>query len=248
MRLLWSLSICLITLFTIRCSVEEASPTQTGTPTKKTQNLERPAVPQKSHLSYKAMLIDIDGRRKFLAKNYAVNKNKEALQEAFFQYLNNSIFPYWYGTAWDFNGVSNKPGEGEIACGYFVSTTLRHIEFRLNRFKLAQKASADIADYLCEKSSIKKFNKIENVKTHLLSKSNNRIYVVGLDYHVGFITKENDELFFIHSNYIDREGVVRERFDDSPALHASNLYVVGSVSDNIPFLEKWLRGEELPRQ
>jgi hypothetical protein len=38
--------------------------------------------------------------------------------------LSKTIFPHWYGTVWDYNGYTNTPKNGVIACGYFVSTTL----------------------------------------------------------------------------------------------------------------------------
>jgi len=231
------LTMIMMTALTVSCSREGTSTTQDGSIK---EIIERLRVPPKSSLSYEEMLKKIDGERKALATQYRKNRDIKEVQEAFFRFLNQDIFPYWYGTPWDFNGTTNEPGKGVVACGYFVSTTMRHIEFKLNRFKLAQKAAADIVDFLCEKSSIKRISSIDALKAHLLSLPNNRMYVVGLDYHVGFISKENDELFFIHSNYIDREGVVRERFDNSPALHASNLYVIGSISENISMLEKWL--------
>src|SRR6187455_2399459 len=36
-----------------------------------------------------------------------------------------TIIPGWIGTAWNFNGTSEKPQQGSIACGYFVTTILR---------------------------------------------------------------------------------------------------------------------------
>jgi hypothetical protein len=29
-----------------------------------------------------------------------------------------NVLPYWYGTDWDFNGISDRPQRGQIACGY----------------------------------------------------------------------------------------------------------------------------------
>ena len=39
------------------------------------------------------------------------------------------IFSAWIGTRWDFDGTSQTPREGRIACGYFVSTVLRDAGF-----------------------------------------------------------------------------------------------------------------------
>ena len=55
------------------------------------------------------------------------------------------IFPYWIGTKWDYNGYTNRPGNDKIiACGYFVSTTLKHMGFKWNRFDLAKMYSSNI--------------------------------------------------------------------------------------------------------
>lgn len=48
------------------------------------------------------------------------------------------IAPFWYGTPWDFNGTTEQPGTGAIACGYFVTTVLRDAGVQLERVRLAQ--------------------------------------------------------------------------------------------------------------
>lgn len=48
-------------------------------------------------------------------------------------HLLDSIIPFWYKTVWSFEGHSEVPRQGEIACGYFVSTTLLHAGLKLNR-------------------------------------------------------------------------------------------------------------------
>ena len=78
------------------------------------------------------------------------NLNSDSMvSESFYYVMTDSVFPDWMGTKWDFNGVSNVPGKGMIACGYFVSTTLKHIGFNLNRYKLAQQAAYTVIDVLC---------------------------------------------------------------------------------------------------
>ena len=58
-----------------------------------------------------------------------------------FHELTMEIFPSWYGTKWDFNGTTQVPQEGYIACGYFVITTLRDLGLKVPRVKWAQAAS-----------------------------------------------------------------------------------------------------------
>jgi hypothetical protein len=65
--------------------------------------------------------------------------------------LKQQIFPSWYGTSWDFNGYTEKPLNGKIACGYFVTTTLKHIGFNLNRYKIAQQDAYTIMKVISEK-------------------------------------------------------------------------------------------------
>ena len=102
--------------------------------------------------------------------------------------MTDKIFPYWYGTDWDFNGTTQKPNEGKIACGYFVTTTLRDIGLDINRVKLAQCASEQMIKKLVSEDNIYRFSNksIEEFETNLKQKGNG-IYVVGLDNHTGFV-------------------------------------------------------------
>ena len=71
--------------------------------------------------------------------------------------LTDSIFPFWIGTKWGFYGTTQVPGKGKIACGYFVSTTLEHAGFDIERIKLAQQASSVIISTLCNKKKTIKY-------------------------------------------------------------------------------------------
>jgi len=63
--------------------------------------------------------------------------------------------------------------------------------------------------------------------------------IVGLDFHVGFIYKKKNKIYFTHSNYIDRKGVEIELFNESIALKNSNLYVLGNFSNSDIMIAKW---------
>ena len=65
------------------------------------------------------------------------------------------------------------------------------------------------------------------------------IYVLGLDYHVGFVVREGEEVYFVHSDYIGRSGVKREKLNESRAIQASKSYVIGSLTTNKSLLKKW---------
>ncbi|HSY61542.1 MAG TPA: hypothetical protein VK796_06675 [Cytophaga sp.] len=169
------------------------------------------------------------------AKNACLDSASVYLQIA----LVENVFPYWYGTAWDFNGISDKPQHGKIACGYFVSTTLKHCGIELNRYKVAQQYSHSIVNTLC--SDVKKYTALNTVLTYIQSQPDN-IYVVGLDNHVGFISKQNGSIRFIHSSFVGRACVESEEAAISPVLASSRLYVVGTLSGNKKLVLCWLQG------
>lgn len=151
--------------------------------------------------------------------------------------LANEIFPAWYGTPWDFNGISNTPGKGEIACGYFVSTTLKHAGFNLNRYKLAQQASAIITKEVCGAKYTQNITGLSDLFTALKA-YHNAMFIVGLDYHVGFIVVENGESFFVHSDFIS-DQVLREKAIESESLKSSTRFVLGQLSHNKELINKW---------
>lgn len=160
-----------------------------------------------------------------------------------YQTLVDSVFPAWYGTPWDFNGISNTPGKGEIACGYFVSTTLKHAGFQLNRYKLAQQAAETIVKFVCGENNTVRYQGYDRVMAQFRGLQNS-IFIVGLDYHVGFVVVQNGEAFFVHSDYI-HGAVVREKLEDSEAFLSSQEYIVGQLIPNLDLTSKWLKGIEI---
>ena len=78
-------------------------------------------------------------------------------------------------------------------------------------------------------TDIKYFTKREDLENYILSKSKNTVYIVGLDFHTGFITRENKDTYFIHSSYIENKGVVKEKTETSQALNASKTFMIGTL-------------------
>ena len=77
---------------------------------------------------------------------------------------------------------------------------------------------------------IKYFGKRQDLENYLLSKDKNQVYIVGLDFHTGFITRENQDTYFIHSNYIKNKGVTKELTQTSKALNASKTFMIGTLN------------------
>lgn len=153
------------------------------------------------------------------------------------------VFPAWDGTVWDFNGISQKPGEGKIACGYFVSTCLKHVGFKVPRIKLAQQPSQKIIRTFMPRSAmgISAGKSIGQIRDYLIKKGDG-LYLIGLDRHVGFVSVRGDKLFFIHSSYYRPEAVVKaEPIDSVNPMRDSNYRVIGKLFSDA-MVEKWVRG------
>jgi hypothetical protein len=174
----------------------------------------------------------------------SIRKKKAAGQHSgadFENYLLNEIIPFWYGTSWDFNGYTDTPGQGEIACGYFVSTTLLHAGVNINRYHLAQQGGLNEAKSLAiEDRYWKWITGIDQLKA-TLPKYADGLYFVGLDNHVGFLLIRQGNYFFIHSNYIDDKVMIQDALT-APAFQSA-VYVIGEITTNPLLLEKWRKGE-----
>lgn len=183
--------------------------------------------------------------KKRIANGLRSNRSKANYQnqapQNFVNLLVDSLFPYWYETPWDFNGYTEHPRKGTIACGYFVSTTLRDMGLKINRYKIAQKAALDILKTFVKSGNIKKFRKFEQMQTFLDASDKDEVFILGLDYHVGFVVRKNNKRYFIHSNYFGNAQVEKEAFEKSYSAQSSELFYLGSLSDNQEFIARWLR-------
>lgn len=150
------------------------------------------------------------------------------------QKLTKEIFPSWYGTPWDFNGTTYIPQIGEIACGYFVTTTLVHAGFNIPRYKWAQLSAENIIKKLTLNKDIKRSSNIsiDSVKSIIINLGTG-LFVVGLDCHVGFIYNDGSNIFFIHSNYYKPDiGVMSESIYTENPLKHSHYRVLGKLFDD----------------
>lgn len=153
--------------------------------------------------------------------------------------LRDELIPAWLGTPWAFYGTTTSPGEGEIACGYFVSTLLEHADLRVERAKLAQQASAFIVSTFADSDAIvwHRHGDVDRVVKALEALDPN-VYIVGLDYHVGLIFVSEGGVEFCHSSYLGPASVVCQDPRTDPAF-VSQVHVLGPVlTDRV--LDAWL--------
>jgi len=192
----------------------------------------------KNNKEYKPLLADIRKEKNKLKKN---KFNYAETEIKFVEVMSDKIFPYWYGTKWSFSGVTEMPNEGSIACGYFVTTTLRDAGYPINRVKLAQCASEEMIKNLVGEKYIKRFSnvKIEDFEKQL-KQFGKGLYVVGLDNHTGFLLVSDKDNYFIHSGGAYPFQVVKEKILESSILIKSKYRVIGKVSSDKLFLQKWV--------
>lgn len=190
---------------------------------------------------YKAELDTVRLKRLALQAGQADTKQ---LKAQFMKQISERVFSYWYGTKWDFNGTTETPQSGSIACGYFVTTTLRDMGVPINRVKMAQCASEEMIRSLVTKEYRSYLSNItlEEFEAKLVKKGDG-LYVIGLDNHTGFIWIKGDEHFFIHSTGWFPFKVVKDKISESSVLAKSRYRVLGKISDDEAFLKRWLNAD-----
>lgn len=169
------------------------------------------------------------------------NISKQQKEKNFTSAVTETIIPAWIGTPWDFNGTSEKPKQGNIACGYFVTTILRDAGLSLARIKLAQCASEQMITSLVQSKYIHRFSnvKIEDFIQSIKDQGYG-LYIVGLDNHTGFIYNDGKEICFIHSSFIAPRKVQKENAGASWILQKSKYKVLGKISADEKVLERWV--------
>lgn len=150
----------------------------------------------------------------------------------------------WLGTPWDFSGTSSIPGEGNIACGYYVSTVMRDAGFKLERIRLAQQPSQNIIETFIPRPDM--HVRAGMNYSQFLKEVTDRgpgIRIVGLDRHVAFLVVEDDgEVRFIHSSGGAAKSVVDQSREEATTLQRSKYRVTGNITGNDEVIHEWLMG------
>ena len=197
--------------------------------------------------NYSEITNTIKTDRSYFKNLYQVNETKaiDSASSYLYSKLINDLVPHWYETEWDFNGHTNTPNDGKIACGYFVSTTLKHLGFNINRYKMAQAAGLNEAKLLQSKSPLKIYSNVtfEQLQDKVNTIYSDGIYFVGLDNHVGYILIKDKKLYFLHSSYCDNKVVI-ELAETAPCFE-SNLYVFAEITTNRNLVKSWILNERL---
>ena len=199
---------------------------------------------------YGVMRADLEHLRSQLADEFATASDIEKIRirddsRVVLQTVLPELMRCWLGTPWDFNGISETPGEGKIACGYFVSTVLRDAGFKVPRIKLAQQPSQLILHTFATGRSTRHVGMSYEAFVEELATHPPGIFIVGLDSHVAFIINTPDEadspFRFIHSSGAWPERcVVDESPSEASVLASSNYRIFGDILANDKTIDNWL--------
>ena len=202
------------------------------------------SIHKKCQASYPEVKAKIEWNRSKI-KNKLISK--DSISKIFTSNLIDEIFPHWYGTKWSFDGHTSIPNQGEIACGYFVSTTLRDIGFVVNRYKLAQQLPVNEAYSLGIQDTVQiiKHETSLECQIELYEVLKEGIYFIGFDKnHVGFIYKKGNQLYIIDSNFFSGK-VQKEVIETSKVFHYFSTFYITPLSTNNSLLEKWIHKKEI---
>lgn len=191
---------------------------------------------------------DLEAQRRRLVGELARRPEAEVLSEArtvVVRALVDELIPAWHGTPWNFHGTSTTPGEGTIACGYYVSTLLDHAGFEVERVRLAQQASENIIKTFTQRGDIHRFSgRPASEVVARVEALGEGIYVLGLDYHAALLVYDGEQVQMCHASYLGRGSALCEPALTSPAM-VSDYRVIGKLLDDA-MLRRWLRGEPFP--
>ena len=179
---------------------------------------ESDVVPTPNPETYAVLVGEIDYHRQKLAKQYRSAKTdseREAVllsTKNFLEITMPELMLCWLGTPWDYNGTATTPGEGKVACGYFVSTIMRDAGFEVHRIKLAQQPSQNILRTFLPRDQLHiKVGADYEQYMQSIRKRGHGIYIIGLDRHVGFLVNNSKGLNFIHSGGVHQRVVTESR-------------------------------------
>lgn len=186
---------------------------------------------------YDEVVAGIERRRASVSD---VGEARRLLRDA----MVDELMPRWTGTPWSFYGDADAPGAEPVACGYYVSAVLRDAGLRVERVKLAQQASEHIIQTFVPESRIRRFRNrsAAEVVQHVAGRDG--VWIVGLDFHVGFLVAEAGEVRFCHSTFLEEAGALCEDPLTSAAF-VSTYRVVGELlGDDV--VQGWVDGRSWP--
>lgn len=203
-------------------------------------------------LSYNEIKARIQEERHLFKEKYPTLQSLETDSASFeiarfwINMVAGDLFLQWKGTPWDFNGTTTLPRKGNIACGYFVTTLLSDMGVQLNRRKLSTCASSEMMRQLVPGRPLINLSKLSyKAFCDSIRNYDPGVFIIGLDYHTGFIVVDSTSAWFIHSYYAANIGVIKEVVELSPALLLSKTKWLMPLTADKDFVQRWLHTKTL---
>jgi hypothetical protein len=209
----------------------------------KAQNFNKPA----DSLSYDELKGEIKEARLTFKRKYQkaealeTDSARDEISRFWVKIVSGDLFQQWKGTPWDFNGTTNVPRNGNIACGYFVTTILADMGVPLNRRQLSTCPSSEMMKKLVPGRPLINLSGLSfRGFCDFLKNYKPGVFIIGLDYHTGIIVIDTSATWFIHSYYAKNIGVIKEITSLSPALQSSKTKWMVPLTADRGFIKRWM--------
>jgi hypothetical protein len=136
----------------------------------------------------------------------------------------------------------------KIACGHFVGSVMRDLDFNVDRRAVGRQAAADIIHtFVSDPALVRSFRGESKRRISAeLEQMGPGLFIVGLDTHTGFLVSDEFGLHFVHASGRFPRCVVREPARRSREIARSKLVMVGKFSDDRDLADRWLDGRRIP--
>ncbi len=153
-------------------------------------------------VSYDQMKVNVRRQKLFFSKtNFDLDDqaNLNLIRDYWVNALLHNFYSKWANTGWDFNGTTEQPGVGKIACGFFVTTLLQDMGVKLSRVKLAVCPSSKMMKTLVPGQKLMNLSSLSfNDFNEKVSSYGKGVFIIGLDFHTGFIINDGTQNWFLH--------------------------------------------------
>jgi len=224
------------------CSGERAAPAApaAAAPVSVEADVERAEAPP-ARPSYDEAKRAIERRRRELAAGGAAEDEieREIIASVY------DLSRYWLGTRWGLGAPqTSEPQVGQINCGTFVGTVLRDAGFNVKVSKLQRQPSQLIIESFVSGDRVRKYSNASMEKfLASVKEMGPGLFIIGLDFHVGFLIQTDAELRFVHASY-ETGTVVDEAAADATPIVSSKYRVVGKLLTRRN-IDDWLSGARI---
>jgi hypothetical protein len=165
------------------------------------------------------------------------------------------LLPAWMGTPWGLGAQSDASRPHQtgkvVGCSYFVTAILQNAGLELeSRRRFAQAPSLWIERALLPYGGqVHRFGSIPAADLRKrVAALGEGLYIVGLDYHVGFLVVEGAEVRIVHASFFPPQAVVSEPVEASAAIEGSRPkgYWVSPLFRDDRLVDLWLRQAAVP--